>query len=95
MEVTQSCLTLCDPIDYPVHGTLQVRRLEWVIPSPGDLPNPGVARRSPTLQVDSLPAEPLGKPNLNGKEIQKRGDRGIHITDLLFCTAETNNTVRQ
>jgi len=28
--VTQSCLTLCDPVDYIVHGTLQARILEWV-----------------------------------------------------------------
>ena len=33
-------------------------------PSPGDLPNPGIEPRSPALQlqVDSLPAEPQGKP---------------------------------
>ena len=31
-------------------------------PSPGDLPNPGIKPRSPALQVDSLPAEPPGKP---------------------------------
>ena len=29
---------------------------------PGDLPNPGIEPRSLTLQVDSLPAEPQGKP---------------------------------
>ena len=29
---------------------------------PGDLPNPGIKPRSPALQVDSLPAEPPGKP---------------------------------
>ena len=34
-EVTQSCLTLCDPKDgsppgFPVAGTLQARTLEWV-----------------------------------------------------------------
>ena len=29
-------------------------------PSPGDLPNPGMKHRSPTLWVDSLPAEPQG-----------------------------------
>ena len=39
------------------------RILEWVaFSSPGDLPNPGIEPRSPTLQVDSLPAEPPGKP---------------------------------
>ena len=29
-KVTQSCLTLCDPVDYTVHGILQARLLEWV-----------------------------------------------------------------
>ena len=29
-EVTQSCLTLYDPMDYTVHGILQARILEWV-----------------------------------------------------------------
>jgi len=32
-----------------------------LFPSPGDLPNPGIKPRSPTLQEDSLPAEPQGK----------------------------------
>ena len=31
-------------------------------PSLGDLSNPGIEPRSPALQADSLPAEPLGKP---------------------------------
>ena len=30
VKVTQSCLTLCDPVDYTVHGILQARILEWV-----------------------------------------------------------------
>ena len=34
----------------------------YPFPSPGDRPNPGIERRSPALQVDSLPAEPQGKP---------------------------------
>ena len=29
-KVTQSCPTLCDPMDYSVHGVLQTRILEWV-----------------------------------------------------------------
>ena len=28
VKVIQSCLTLCDPMDYTVHGTLQARTLE-------------------------------------------------------------------
>ena len=31
------------------------------VPSLGDLPDTGIKRRSPTLQVDSLPPEPPGK----------------------------------
>ena len=31
-------------------------------PSPGDLPDPGIKPGSPTLQMDSLPSEPPGKP---------------------------------
>ena len=30
VKVTQSCPTLCDPMDYTVHGILQARILEWV-----------------------------------------------------------------
>ena len=48
VKVAQACPTLCDPMDYKVHGILQARILEWVaFPSPGDLPNPGIEPRSP------------------------------------------------
>ena len=30
VKVTQSCPTLCDPMDYTVHGILQASILEWV-----------------------------------------------------------------
>ena len=29
-SVSQLCLTLCDPMNYTVHGILQARILEWV-----------------------------------------------------------------
>ena len=35
-------------------------------PPQGDLPNPGIELWSPTLQVDSLPSEPPGKPKSTG-----------------------------
>ena len=47
-------------MDCIVHGILQARILECVALSL--LPNPGIEPRSPALQVDSLPAEPQGKP---------------------------------
>ena len=31
-------------------------------PTPGDLSNPGIESWSPSLQTDSLPSEPPGKP---------------------------------
>ena len=62
MTVARSCLILCDPMDYTVHGVLQARILEWVaFRSPGDLPNTGIKPRSP-LQADPSPGEPQGKP---------------------------------
>ena len=36
------------------------------LPSPGDLPNAGMEPRSPTMQADSLPSEPQGKPKNTG-----------------------------
>ena len=30
VKVAQSCPTLCDPMDYTVHGILQARILEWI-----------------------------------------------------------------
>ena len=38
----------------------------WPLPSPGDLPNPGIKPRSPALQADSSPAEPQGKAKNTG-----------------------------
>ena len=114
VKEAQSCLTLCDPMDFTFHGILQVRILEWVafpfsrgsshprdqtqvsriagkslykdnkdqnkqkegsklekaqvywkgepIPSPVDLPDPGIEPGSPALQADALPTELSGKP---------------------------------
>ena len=108
VKVTQSCLTLCNSMDYIVHEILQARILERVafpfsrgssqprdqtqvshidslpaepagkpkntgvgkpIPSPADLPNPGIELGSPALQADSLPTELSG--NYQGRRIIK------------------------
>ena len=68
MVVAQSCPTVCDPMGcslsgFSVHGILQARILEWAaIPSPVDLPDPGIEPGSPAaLQADSLLTEPSGK----------------------------------
>ena len=62
-------------------GILQARILEWVaMPFSRGLPNPGIKPRSPTLQADSLPAEPQGKPKKRRKGALEMGrlDRGSY-----------------
>ena len=66
VKVTHLCLTLCNSMDYTVHGIHQARILEWVaIPFSRGSSQPGIKPRSPTLQVDSLPAESPGKIVVN------------------------------
>ena len=61
--------TLCNPMDCNSPGSSSIefsRQENWsglLFPSPGDLPNPGIEPRSPTLQTVSFePFEPSGKP---------------------------------
>ena len=54
---------LCDPMDCTFHGILQARILEWVAFSfSRGSSQPSDWTQIPTLQVDSLPAEPQWKP---------------------------------
>ena len=67
-----------------VHGILQPEHWSGQpSPSPGDLPNPGIEPRSPTLQVDSLPAEPPGKP-------ENTGVGSLSLLQWVFLTEESN-----
>ena len=52
-------------------------------PSPGDLPNPGIKPRSPTLQADYLPAEPQEKPKSTGVS-------SLSLLQRIFPTQELN-----
>ena len=67
VKVTQSCQTLCNP-NYTARGILQARKLELSSLSllQGIFPTQGLNPGLPTLQVDSLPAEPQGKPKNTG-----------------------------
>ena len=69
--VTQACPALCNPLDVACQAPLSMgfpRQEYWSglpLPSPRDLPDPGIEPDSPVslaLQVGSLPAEPSGKP---------------------------------
>ena len=49
-----------------VHEISQARILEWV-PSPGNLPDPGIKPESPAMAARFFIAEPSGKPQINYK----------------------------
>ena len=66
VKVTQSCLTLCNPLDHIVHGILQARILEWLAVSfssrfsqPRDW-----TQVSPALQADSYLLSHKGSPGV-------------------------------
>ena len=67
-SVAQSCPTLGGSRDctHQAPPSMGFSRQEcWSglpCPPPGDLCNPGIEPRSPTLQADSSPSEPPGKP---------------------------------
>ena len=50
--------------------------------SPGDLPKPEIKPRSPTLQADSLPDEPQGKPILKKPVLPGINVEAIHFQKL-------------
>ena len=80
VKVTQLCPTLCDPMDYRVHGILQARTLEWVVfLFSRDIPNADIEPRSPALQEDFLSAEPQGKPPKKRKKGDHQKSIGIKI----------------
>ena len=85
VKVAQSCPTHCEPTDHKVRGILQARILEWVASpfSRGIFPSPGIEPMSPTLQANSLPAEPPGKP-------QNPGVGSLSLLQGLFPTQESN-----
>ena len=69
MSVAQSCQSLCDPWTVARQAPLSMefsRQEYWSglpIPSPRDLPHPGIEPGSPALLADSLPSEPPRKPH--------------------------------
>ena len=66
----------CSPPGPSVHGILQTKILQWVaIPSPGDLPDPGIKPASPALQVDSLSLSHMGSSQLSC---------GIYLKDMYY-----------
>ena len=79
VKVAQSCPTLGNTMDFsgPEYWSGQPFH------SPGDLPKPGMKPRSPTLQADSLPAEPQEK-------IKNTGVGSLSLLQGVFPTQEPN-----
>ena len=72
----QLCLTLCIPRDHGPPGSSvhedspgQNTGLGLPCPPPGDLPHSETEPGSPTLQADSLPSEPPGKPSPSSEHL--------------------------
>ena len=74
------------------HGLWSIQSMEFSrpeywsgqpFPSPRVLPNPGIESRSPTLQEDSLPAEPQGKP-------KSTGVGSLALLQWIFLTQDLN-----
>ena len=88
-----SCSAVSDPLQ--PHGLQPARLLcPWGFsrpeywsglpcPPPGDLPDPGIKPRSPTLQADSLPAESPGKT-------KNTGVGSLSLLQGVFPTQESN-----
>ena len=77
-------LLRCRQILYQLSHRGSPRILEWVAyPFSSGSPNPGIELGSPTLQADSLPAEPQGKP-------KNTGVGSLSLLQGIFPTQESN-----
>ena len=82
---SESCSVVSDSL-WPrtVHGILQARILEWVpFAFSRGSSQPGIEPMSPTLLVDSLSAEPHGKP-------KNTGVGRLSLLQRIFLTQELN-----
>ena len=88
--VAQSCPTPCDPLDCSppgssVHEIFQEYWSGLPCPPPGDLPNSEIEPMSlvsTTLQVDSLPTEPLRIPS----KIVEEAMKNKRIRTIGYCS---------
>ena len=90
---SESCLTLCKPMD-----CIEFSRQKYWSGEPflslGDLPNPGVKPRSPSLQADPLPVKPQGK--LSSWVIYSKFQKNMlsSLLYLLWCPVHSMGWVR-
>ena len=74
-------------------GILLASILVWVAcPPPGDLRNPGIKPRSPTLQADSLPSEPPEEPHtLDTRPLSRASQMALVVKNLPAKAGDLRN----
>ena len=93
MLVAQSCPTLGDPGTVVSQAPLSMgfsKQEYWSgLPCPptGGLPDPKIGPRSPTVQADSLPSKPSGKPTsmYTGGEKNPKEPRPLVSESYIAC----------
>ena len=82
-------------VAYQAPQSMEFSRQEYwsglPFPSPGDLPNPGMEPRSPTLQEDALPSEPPGKPVDMSKFLKQKVKEESFIPLFFFSLRQASN----
>ena len=76
VKVTQSCPTLCEPMDYTVHAILQARILEWVA--------------IPFSRVSSQPRDQTQISCTVGGKSMNTGVGSLSLPQWIFPTQESN-----
>ena len=96
VKVARSCPTLCDPMDYTVHGILQARILEWVAfplsrgsSQPRDLSRECIissvlSRRNKNLRQQTL--KPFDRPCLSSQRDCVTALGQISVTALCYSS---------
>ena len=98
-QLLQSCLTLCDPIDYSPPGSSSMGfsgQEHWSrlpCPHPGDLPDSGTEPRSPALQADTLLLSHGG--STKRRELAFRLFLILHLEYLFFSVVFSFKRVEQ
>ena len=81
VKVNQSCPTLCDPMDYTVHGILQARILEWIA-----FPfSRGSSQPRDWIQVSHIAGRFFNQVNHKGskRELNPENELSYHTSPLM------------
>ena len=87
MKVVQWCPTLCDPMDYTVHGILQARILEWVaFPFSKGSSQPRDQTQDSLIAGEFFTSWTIGKP-------KNTGVGSLSFLQRIFPTQKSNQSL--